>query len=78
MAVFRGDESAELVAKGWYIHVVSEEGVREGDERVWKLVHYSRDRGAAGQRMRELVGQYWRGGSQEAERMLDRRRSMVD
>ena len=62
---------------GTYMSLVRR-GCEEGDERVWKLVHDSRDRGAAGQRMRGLIGEYWRGGSQEAERMLDRRRSMVD
>lgn len=46
----------------------------EGDERVWKLVDESRDRGVPEQSMRKLFELYWKGGVEEAERLLDRRR----
>ena len=46
----------------------------QGDERVWKLVDESRDRGVPEQRMRAVVWESWKGGVEEAERLLDERR----
>lgn len=62
---------------GTYMSLVRR-ACEEGDSRVWKLVHDSRDRGAAGQRMRVLIVEHWKGGSEEAERMLDENRSIFD
>ena len=46
----------------------------QGDERAWKLVDESRERGMPEQTIRQLVGESWKGGVEEAERLLDRRR----
>ena len=68
----------EMKTLGWwprdgtYMSLVRR-ACEQGDERVWTLVHDSRDRGVPGQRMRELVREHWRGGTEEAEKMLDRR-----
>ena len=69
----------EMKSFGWwprdgtYMSLVRR-ACEQGDERVWKLVDESRDRGVPGQRMRVLVGESWKGGVEEAERLLDRRR----
>ncbi len=69
----------EMKSFGWwprdgtYMSLVRR-ACEQGDERVWKLVDESRDRGVPGQRMRVLVGESWKGGVEEAERLLDKRR----
>lgn len=69
----------EMKSFGWwprdgtYMFLVRR-ACEEGDERVWKLVDESRDRGVPWQRTRKVVGESWKGGVEEAEKLLDRRR----
>ena len=69
----------EMKSFGWwprygtYMFLVRR-ACEDGDERVWKLVDELRDRGVPEERMRVLVGESWKGGVEEAERLLDERR----
>ncbi len=45
----------------------------DGDARVWRLLDDLKRRGLLGTRLRGVVGEYWKGGLEEAERLLEGR-----
>ena len=68
----------EMKALGWWprdgtISALVRRACEGGDAKVWKLVDELKRRGSLRTRLRDVIGNYWTGGAEEAERLIEGR-----